>query len=83
MYGFAPKKVNKMEEKDVNSIASAVTAALSKLNADTVAEKAKEDKEKNPPETATDVFTCPDCGASVTGGIAYCQACGCPLEWEA
>ena len=68
-----------MEEKDVNSIASAVTTALSKLNADT----AIKDKEKNPPETAVDVFTCPDCGATVTGGIAYCQSCGCPLEWEA
>ena len=68
-----------MEEKDVNSIASAVTAALSKLNADT----AIKDKEKNPPETAVDVFKCPDCGAAVTGGIAYCQSCGCPLEWEA
>lgn len=71
-----------MEEKDVNSIASAVTAALSKLNADTAAAKDKEDKEKTPPETATDVFKCPDCGATVTGGIAYCQSCGCPLEWE-
>ena len=69
-----------MEEKDVNSIASAVTAALSKLNADTAAEK---DKEKNLPETATEVFKWPDCGTPVTGGIAYCQACGCPLKWEA
>jgi len=66
-----------MEEKDVNSIASAVTGALAKLNADTaVKEKLKE------PETA-ETFKCPECGGEVTGGIAYCQSCGCELEWEA
>ena len=76
-----------MEEKDVNSIASAVTAALSKLNADTAAkdayDKAAKDKEINADKAAKDIFTCPDCGATITGGIAFCQACGCPLEWEA
>jgi predicted RNA-binding Zn-ribbon protein involved in translation (DUF1610 family) len=61
-----------MEEKDVNSIANAVTGALAKLNADTAA------KEPEKPET----FKCPECGGEVTGGIAYCQSCGCELEWE-
>ena len=64
-----------MEEKDVNSIASAVTNALAKLDADTAA--AKDNEEKNNTET----FRCPDCDAPVKGGIAYCQACGCELEW--
>ena len=76
-----------MEEKDVNSIASAVTAALSKLNADTAAKEKENDKgayaEKVDKMILPEVFKCPDCGTPVTGGIAYCQACGCPLEWEA
>lgn len=63
-----------MEEKDVNSIANAVTGALAKLNADT----AVKEKEKEKPE----IFKCPECGAEITGGIAYCQECGCELEWE-
>jgi predicted RNA-binding Zn-ribbon protein involved in translation (DUF1610 family) len=62
-----------MEKEDVNSIANAVTGALAKLNADTAA------KEPEKPET----FKCPECGGEVTGGIAYCQSCGCELEWEA
>ena len=69
-----------MEEKDVNDIAGAVTTALTKLTADTAA-KEKEFKDKEKPETE-EIFKCPDCGAPVNGGIAYCQACGCPLEWE-
>jgi hypothetical protein len=67
-----------MEEKDVNSIASAVTNALSKLNADTAAAKEKEDKDK---EIPSEVFKCPDCGGEVPGGIMYCSHCGCALEW--
>ena len=62
-----------MEEKDVNNIASAVTTALAKLNADTVREKGEEKTEE--------VFSCPDCGAKITAGIGFCQACGCELEW--
>ena len=66
-----------MEEKDISSIANAVTSALSKLNADT----------KAPPEKVNEmvlpeVFKCPDCGAEVAAGIAFCQSCGCRLEWE-
>ena len=73
-----------MEEKDVNSIASAVTTALNKLNADTAAAAtAKPSPEKVEALNMPELFKCPDCGATVTGGIAYCQACGCPLEWEA
>jgi hypothetical protein len=73
-----------MEEKDVNSIASAVSNALAKLNTDTAAVK---EKEKTYPEHAEgmdlpEVFKCPDCGAQVKGGIDFCQSCGCPLEWE-
>ena len=68
-----------MEEKDINNIAGAVTTALAKLNADTAA-KEKEAKDKEKPEIE-ETFKCPDCDAPVKGGIAYCQACGCPLEW--
>ena len=68
-----------MEEKDVNNIAGAVTNALAKLNADTAA-KEKEAKDKEKPDTE-EIFKCPECDAPVKGGIAYCQACGCPLEW--
>ena len=67
-----------MEEKDVNNIASAVSNALAKLNADTVKEKGEGRKEKGEEE---EVFSCPDCGAKITGGIGFCQACGCALEW--
>ena len=77
-----------MEEKDVNSIASAVTNALSKLNADTTAAAAaKETAEKRSGnksesnENEAEAFKCPDCDAPVKGGIAYCQECGCLLEW--
>ena len=72
------KGIIKMEEKDVNSIASAVTNALAKLNADTAATKEKEDKKQ--PDTE-EVFRCPECDAPVKGGIAFCQGCGCALEW--
>ena len=65
-----------MEEKDVNSIAGAVTAAIAKLNADRDKE---EEKDKEKPEEET--FKCPECDAPIKGGIAYCQGCGCPLEW--
>ena len=65
-----------MEEKDVNSIASAVSNALAKLNTDAA------DKEEKKPDVE-EVFSCPDCGAKITGGIGFCQACGCALEWEA
>ena len=68
-----------MEEKDVNSIAGAVTAALTKLNADTAAKEKELIKDK---ETPAEVFKCPECGGEVAGGIMYCQHCGCALEWE-
>jgi Rieske Fe-S protein len=71
-----------MEEKDVNSIASAVTSALSKLNADTAAAKEKEKEEVKDKDTPSEVFKCPDCGGEIAGGIQYCQHCGCVLEWE-
>jgi rubrerythrin len=64
-----------MEEKDVNSIASAVSNALAKLNADTDAVKEKTPEKK-------ELFTCPECGMDVMEGVSYCPACGCPLEWE-
>lgn len=70
-----------MEEKDVNSIASAVTAALAKLNADTAASEAKEANDAKSEEVFK--FKCPDCGGEVTGGIKYCNHCACELEWEA
>lgn len=68
-----------MEEKDINGIAAAVTGALAKLNADAEANKPKEEVKGAgiPPE----VFKCPDCGGEVSGGIQYCQHCGCALEW--
>jgi hypothetical protein len=67
-----------MEEKDVNDIANAVSKAVNKLNTDTVREKGEERKEKGEEE----IFSCPDCGAKITAGIGFCQACGCALEWE-
>lgn len=67
-----------MEEKDVQGIASAVSTALAKLNADTAAIK-EEVKEKGIP---SEIFKCPDCGGEVSGGILYCSHCGCALEWE-
>ena len=66
-----------MEEKDISGIAGAVAKELAKLNADTAGEKGEERKEKGEEET----FVCPECGATVKGGIAFCQGCGCPLEW--
>jgi hypothetical protein len=66
-----------MEEKDITNIANAVTNALAKLNADAAGEKGEERKEKGEEET----FVCPDCGAKITAGIGFCQACGCALEW--
>ena len=71
-----------MEEKDVNNIASAVSNALAKLNADTTAAKEKAHPEHINEKILSEVFKCPDCGTEVKGGIAFCQACGCPLEWE-
>ena len=68
-----------MEEKEINGIASAVTSALAKLNADTIAKEKEEVKGK---EIPTEVFKCPDCGGEVSGGMMYCQHCGCELEWE-
>ena len=65
-----------MDEKDVNSIASAVTSALSKLNADTKEKEGTQNSDLKP-----ETFKCPDCDALVKGGISYCQSCGCPLEW--
>ena len=64
-----------MEEKDVNSIAGAVTTALAKLNADTKKPEGKEDTKE--------VFNCPECGTPVKGMTSYCPSCGCELEWEA
>ena len=77
-----------MEEKDVNSIASAVTTALSKLTADEARAKrdaaTKDDKSGSVANTSVpnDMFKCPDCGGEVAAGIQYCQHCGCALEWE-
>jgi uncharacterized protein (DUF169 family) len=65
-----------MEEKEINSMASAISNALAKLNADAAVTK---EKEEDKPE---EIFRCPECDASVKGGIAFCQVCGCPLEWE-
>ena len=73
-----------MEEKDVNDIAGAVTKALAKLNADTASKEAidkRSDNKSESNESEAETFKCPDCDAPVKGGIAYCQACGCPLEW--
>ena len=64
-----------MEEKDVNSIAGAVTTALAKLNADA----ASDNGDKLPKD---EVFRCPECGGTVTGGVQFCASCGCELEWE-
>ena len=66
-----------MEEKEINSIANAVTTALSKLNADTKVKEEVKDKD-TPPE----VFICPSCGGEVAEGIKYCMYCGEELEWE-
>ena len=64
-----------MEEKDINGIAAAVSAAIGKLNSDT--------KEKEVDiDAAERVFNCPDCGTSVKARTTYCPNCGCPLEWE-
>lgn len=67
-----------MENDEINNIAGAVAKELAKLNADNKPEE-KEEKEFIEP---IEKFNCPECGASVAGGIAFCQACGCPLEWE-
>ena len=67
-----------MDDKDIMGIASAVTNALAKLNADTIKDK-EEIKEKGTP---SEVFKCPECGGDVSGGITYCSHCGCALEWE-
>ena len=68
-----------MEEKDINSMASAISNALAKLNADAAVTKEKNlDLEEDKPE---EIFRCPECDAPVKGGIAFCQVCGCPLEW--
>ena len=69
-----------MEEKEINSIAGAVTAAISKLNADTKEKEADDKQSDNKGEAET--FKCPDCDGEVVGGIKYCQHCGCALEWE-
>jgi hypothetical protein len=69
-----------MEEKDINSMASAISNALAKLNADAAVTKEKNlDLKENKSE---EIFRCPECDAPVKGGIGFCQACGCPLEWE-
>ena len=70
-----------MEEKDVNSIASAVTSALAKLNADTAAKLNADTAAKEKDSEKTETFKCSECGRERTGGIAYCHACGCELEW--
>ena len=73
-----------MEEKDIiNNIAHAVTTAIDKLNADAAAVKEKELNRSGANEQKEDLetFRCPECDAPVKGGIAFCQACGCPLEW--
>jgi hypothetical protein len=72
-----------MEEKDVSSIANAVSIALAKLNADTAKEATdkRSDNKGESNESEAEVFKCPDCGVQVKGGISFCQGCGCPLEW--
>ena len=62
-----------MEEKDISGIAGAVAKEIAKLNADKETSEGKEEEEET--------FKCPDCNVPVKGGIAYCQACGCSLEW--
>lgn len=73
-----------MDEKDVTNIAGAVAAALGKLNADTAKEDVdkRNDNKGESNESDAETFKCPECDAPVKGGIAYCQSCGCPLEWE-
>ena len=71
-----------MEEKDINNIASAVSNALAKLNADTAAAKEKVHPEHVNEMVLPEVFTCPECGTEVKGGTPFCQGCGCCLEWE-
>jgi hypothetical protein len=71
-----------MEEKDVNSIANAVSSALAKLNTAKEATDKRSDNKGESNESEAEVFSCPDCGAKITGGIGFCQACGCALEWE-
>jgi membrane protease subunit (stomatin/prohibitin family) len=77
-----------MEEKDINSMASAISNALAKLNADEARANrdiATQDDKSGSVANASvpnEVFSCPECDAPVKGGIAFCQACGCPLEWE-
>ena len=81
-----------MDEKDVKDIATAVSGALAKLNADTKAAEARttrdagdqDDKSGSGDNTSVpnEVFKCPDCGGEVAGAIQFCQHCGCALEWE-
>lgn len=66
-----------MDEKDVKEIASAVSGAIAKLNADTIAAEGNSiEKEKT-----SYLFKCPECNGEVTGGIKFCPHCGCELEW--
>ena len=64
-----------MEEKDVNSIAGAVSRELAKLNTEKPEPKGKE-------EGIVETFNCPECGGKVNTGIPFCSNCGCPLEWS-
>jgi hypothetical protein len=68
-----------MEGKDITEIANAVSTAITKLNADTAAKEKKDNEEK--PGIPEEIFKCPECDATVKGGIAFCQSCGCALEW--
>ena len=72
-----------MEEKDVKDIATAVSGALAKLNADTKAAEARTTRDAGDQDASvpTEVFKCPECDGEVAGGIMYCQHCGCALEW--
>ena len=71
-----------MEEKDISGIADAVAKELAKLNAYNKPEEKKPEEKKPEEKKPEEVFNCPDCGASVIGGIGYCQSCGCQLEWS-
>lgn len=65
------------EKIDINGIASAVAAAVGKLNLP----KESEEKEKEK-SGESETFDCPECGSKVSARAKYCPGCGCELEWE-